>query len=327
MSRWAKLRHLVCSPFGKHHTNADSEGAQNELSKPPPSSKPKHAEATTLRLLVRKGSIVKGTHVPYLNQFLGMLYKVRWVYLATALAAIFILVAFVFGAIFKGLDCIDESYVKISVLTLLQLFGGNGMDSFVSDDLSCLGVACVVSALTIIIQALIVSVVTARFMNPTVKVRIADHLVCKSRNDKRVLQFRVSSRNGHPITDFKVECVWLCPETTKEGESFVKPVPLLFGGLGPTLITPTSYSHYIDEASPFYGMDDIRTCAGSILVLVGGTDSILRTEFDQIHLFTFREIEYDKTFVDCMEVSMMVAARMGVRTQWDLSRFDETQPV
>eukprot|EP00300_Choanocystis_sp_HF-7_P003534 c12700_g1_i1.p1 GENE.c12700_g1_i1~~c12700_g1_i1.p1 ORF type:complete len:329 (-),score=28.22 c12700_g1_i1:192-1154(-) len=201
MSRWAKLRHLVCSPFGKHHTNADSEGAQNELSKPPPSSKPKHAEATTLRLLVRKGSIVKGTHVPYLNQFLGMLYKVRWVYLATALAAIFILVAFVFGAIFKGLDCIDESYVKISVLTLLQLFGGNGMDSFVSDDLSCLGVACVVSALTIIIQALIVSVVTARFMNPTVKVRIADHLVCKSRNDKRVLQFRVSSRNGHPITD------------------------------------------------------------------------------------------------------------------------------
>ncbi len=146
----------------------------------------------------------------------------------------------------------------------------------------------------------------ARVSHPTARVLFARNAVVSLHNGQRALLVRMGNQRRSQIVQAEVNLTLLRSETTAEGEFMRRFYDLpLARARTPVFAMTYTAIHFIDEQSPFYGMDSQRLTDQEIelLVTVNGVDETLGQLVHARYSYLPDEILFGHRYIDMFGVT------------------------
>ena len=168
-------------------------------------------------------AVRNGPCVPVLNSFLGMLYRSTWLGVMTWCVLVFMLAGSILALLSWGVGCTgDMAASDIIILSIAHIisFGEEGSVHDSQDGRACVMVTSLFSFVALLLQAALFAVTASRFINPHVELCISSRLCVVSREGEDWLTLRVAHPQGFMLSNVEIDCMWLEPHVTSEGEHF-----------------------------------------------------------------------------------------------------------
>ncbi len=172
--------------------------------------------------------------------------------------------------------------------------------------------------------ALLTGVTFARFSRPFARVIFSDVAVIAPFEGVPTLMFRAANQRANQILDAEISVSLARQVTTREGMSMRRFEELkLVRARTPLFALSWTVMHQIDSASPLHGAtaDSLYDLQAEIIILLSGTDDALADIIYARHSYLPDEIQWDKRFVDVLEITPT-----GRRIV-DLRRFHDTESL
>lgn len=158
----------------------------------------------------------------------------------------------------------------------------------------------------IVFSAVLTGLTFARFARPQARILFSDKLVVAPRNGVPHLMLRMANWRRNQIVEATLTVLVLVSETTKEGDTMRRPVPLkLVREKNPMFALSWTAMHPIDEDSPFHGadaMEKLRAMRADIFVTLYGLDETLMQTIVARFRYTLDDIVFDAKFADLLAV-------------------------
>lgn len=180
--------------------------------------------------------------------------------------------------------------------------------------------------LGLILVALMTGMTFAKFARPRAQVLFAKRMVVQPRDGVPHLQFRVANWRHNQIVEAQLAVMLLVMETTKEGETLRRPLPLeLVRAKNAMFSLSWLAMHRIDESSPFYGDRDealrrLRGQGAEIFVSLSGMDETMGQQIVARYRYRLDDIAWDARYVDILSID-----ETGRRTV-DYHKFHDVEP-
>jgi inward rectifier potassium channel len=172
--------------------------------------------------------------------------------------------------------------------------------------------------------AIITGLTFVRFARPSARILFSDKMVICPRNGVPHLMFRMANWRRNQIADAQLTVLVLVTETTLEGETMRKPVPLpLVRDRNPMFALSWTAMHPIDASSPFFGdgLEKLRAMNAEIFLSLTGLDETLMQTIAARWRYNLDDIVKDCRFAD-----ILVIREDGVRII-DYDKFHDTVPL
>lgn len=180
--------------------------------------------------------------------------------------------------------------------------------------------------LGLIFVALMTGLTFAKFARPRAQVLFASRMVVQPRDGVPHLQFRVANWRHNQIVEAQLAVMLLVMETTKEGETLRRPVPLeLVRAKNAMFSLSWLAMHRIDESSPFHGDRDevlrrLRAQGAEIFVSLSGLDETMGQQIVARQRYRLDDIVWDARYADILSIDAS-----GRRTV-DYHKFHDVEP-
>lgn len=261
------------------------------------------------------------------------LLRVTWKRFFSIVAAIYVAVNLLFGAIYfslgrnalEGINPQNETErffdsLFFSVQTLATIGYGK-----ISPHGIPANFVVMLEALTGILGiAVITGILFARFSRPTARVLFSHNALLAPHNGEPCLIFRMANKRYNQIVDADVSVVVVINQITKEGQSFRNPFELklqrshsAFFNLSWTVI------HTIDAQSPLHGLSkkDLEKLEAEVIVTITGIDDTFSSTVHAKTSYSPEELITGHRFADILR--KMPDGRIFV----DLHRFHDLVPL
>jgi inward rectifier potassium channel len=155
-------------------------------------------------------------------------------------------------------------------------------------------------------SAVITGLTFARFARPQARILFSDKLVVAPRDGVPHLMLRMANWRRNQIVEATVSILVLTSETTKEGETMRRPVPLkLVREKNPMFALSWTAMHKIEEDSLFYGpdaMEKLRAQRAELFVTLYGLDETLMQTIVARYRYSLDDIIFGARFADLLVV-------------------------
>lgn len=181
--------------------------------------------------------------------------------------------------------------------------------------------------LGMIMVALMTGMTFAKFARPTARVLFANRMVVQRRDGVPHLLFRVANWRHNQIVEAQLAVMVLLVETTREGETLRRPVPLeLVRAKNAMFSLSWLAMHRIDEQSPFFGdpaevIARLRAQKAEVFVSLSGMDETMGQQIVARHRYQLDEIAWEARYADILSVD-----EEGKRTV-DYHKFHDVEPL
>jgi inward rectifier potassium channel len=155
--------------------------------------------------------------------------------------------------------------------------------------------------LGILTLAMITGLFYARFSRATARVIFSNKVIIGKHNGKLELSFRIANERLNQIAEAHMTLHMTKNEISLEGEHTRKFYDLkLEREHSPLFALSWTVRHYIDEKSPFYGMDEakMRDSQMGILASMTGIDETFSQPIIARHAYSAEDIVYNRRFKD-----------------------------
>ncbi len=178
---------------------------------------------------------------------------------------------------------------------------------------------------SILATATITGITFARLARPTARVIFSSKAVMSNRNGVPHLQFRMANWRRNRIAEAQLNVMVLVVETTREGETLRRPVPLrLLRDKNPMFMLTWTAMHAIESDSPFFGPDAFETLGAmkaELFLTLTGIDETFGQTIHTRYRYHLDEIVHNARFADILRTS-----EDGVRTI-DFDKFHDLEKV
>ncbi len=176
----------------------------------------------------------------------------------------------------------------------------------------------------VLVTALTTGLLFAKFSRPTARVLFSRVAVIAPFDGKPTLMFRIANERSNRIVQASVKVAALRNFVTQEGQTMRRLVDLKLHRSDSAMFAITwTVFHTIDEASPFFGLDEAGIAAeqlGIVATLIGLDETLSQTVHAR-HSWDAERIVLNRRFVD-----VLVDNEDGSRTM-DLTKFHDTNPA
>ena len=156
----------------------------------------------------------------------------------------------------------------------------------------------------IVFSAVVTGLTFARFARPQARVIFSDKIVVTPRDGVPHLMLRMANWRRNQIVEAQLTVLVLMTETTKEGDTMRRPVPLkLVRDKNPMFALSWTAMHKIDEDSPFYGpdaMDKLRAMRADIFLTLYGLDETMMQTIVTRFRYSLDDIVFNARFADLL---------------------------
>ncbi len=149
--------------------------------------------------------------------------------------------------------------------------------------------------------AMITGLFYARFSRATARIIFSNKAIIGNYNGKLCLSFRIANERLNQIAEARMTLHLTKNEVSLEGEHTRKFYDLkLERDYSPLFALSWTVRHFIDEKSPFFGMDEEKMRKGQmgILASLTGTDETFSQPIIARHSYSLEDIVYNKRFKD-----------------------------
>lgn len=185
-------------------------------------------------------------------------------------------------------------------------------------------VVSVEALLGIFTMAVITGITFARLARPTAKILFSEKAVIATRNGSPHLHFRMANWRRNQVAEAHLHVMVLMQETTAEGETLRRPVPLkLVRDTNPMFLLTWTAMHPIDADSPFHGADafeKLRKMNAEIFLTLTGLDETLSQTIHTRYRYQLDDIVPNARFSDILRVED------GIRII-DFDKFHDIEPL
>lgn len=158
----------------------------------------------------------------------------------------------------------------------------------------------------IVFSAVVTGLTFARFARPQARILFSDKMVVAPRDGVPHLMLRMANWRRNQIVEAQLSVLILVTETTKEGDTLRRPVPLkLVREKNPVFALSWTAMHAIEEGSPLFGadaMEKLRSMRADIFVTLYGLDETLMTTIVARFRYTLDDIVFNARFADLLTV-------------------------
>ncbi|MEO1339461.1 MAG: ion channel [Myxococcota bacterium] len=177
---------------------------------------------------------------------------------------------------------------------------------------------------SLLFTAMATGLLFAKFATPTSRVRFSRTAVIGMHNGKRTLIFRMANERSNQIVEASMNVVVIRTEQTQEVEQLRRFYDLkLRRHRSPIFSLGWTAYHTIDSDSPLADAtpESLAADESTVLVSLSGTDSTLWQTVYARHAYSWNEIEFDRRFVDLVQV------RQDGSRMIDYAEFHSTVPA
>jgi inward rectifier potassium channel len=149
--------------------------------------------------------------------------------------------------------------------------------------------------------ALVTGLAFARFTKPTARAIFSKVAVISLHNGIPTLMFRMANERGNQILEAQLKLYLLKDELTPEGQFFYRIYELkLLRSQSPSFSLSWTAMHPIDETSPLFNStpESLVENHAQIIVSLTGTDDITHYTVHLRHIYTAKNILFDRQFQD-----------------------------
>lgn len=154
--------------------------------------------------------------------------------------------------------------------------------------------------------ALVTGLTFVRFARPTARILFCDKIVIGPRDGVPHLMFRLANWRRNQVVETQLSVMLLVDETTREGETMRRPMPLeLVRNKNAMFALTWTAMHRIDENSPFFGegaMDRLRTQRAELFVSVTGLDETIMQQISARFRYQLDDIVPNARFADVLSM-------------------------
>jgi len=158
----------------------------------------------------------------------------------------------------------------------------------------------------IVSTAMITGLTFARFARPQARILFSDKMVISKRDGVPHLHLRIANWRRNQIVEASLTVLLLVSETTKEGETLRRPMPLkLVRDRNPMFALSWTAMHAIDETSPFHGdgIEKLRSMKAEIFVTLTGLDETLMQTIVARFRYALDDIVPNAKFADLLTIA------------------------
>lgn len=149
--------------------------------------------------------------------------------------------------------------------------------------------------------ALVTGLAFARFTKPTARAIFSKVAVISLHNGIPTLMFRMANERRNQILEAQLKLYLLQDEVTPEGQFFYRIFELkLLRSQSPSFSLSWTAMHAIDETSPLFDSTPESLVRNHVQIIVSltGTDDITHYTVHLRHIYTAKEIIFDRQFMD-----------------------------
>ncbi|MCX8666151.1 ATP-sensitive potassium channel protein [Acetobacteraceae bacterium B3987] len=157
-----------------------------------------------------------------------------------------------------------------------------------------------------ILTAIITGLVFARFSRPQARVLFSNVVTIFQDGNYPKLNFRLGNLRNTPLMNTSIEAILARTHSDEHGHTSLQLEHLtLVHNHFPVFPVSLSFSHYITEDSPLYGLDQstLETQQARIFLLLNATDPVSAQDVFANHVYTAQEILYGARFVNLLKTS------------------------
>ena len=235
------------------------------------------------------------------------LLKISWLNLFLVYVVFFILINFVFAALYlmrPGSISVAGYDFKSAFFFSVQTFSTVGYG--IITPISLYGNLIVVLEIMtgVVSIAVTTGLVFAKFSKPSAKIIYSKNLLITKFDGENVLMFRMANSRSNNIISANVEMHYLFSSISPEGIKIVRFLPLkLKKSYSPVFSLSWSVFHPIDSDSPFFEKSpkEIKDLRYEFIVILKGTDGTFSQNIYDMNQYQVDDILFNHHFVDILE--------------------------
>jgi inward rectifier potassium channel len=251
---------------------------------------------------------------------------VGWPTFLGAIAALFLVVNFVFAALFAlQSECVAN--VRPGDVADLFFFSVETFSTTGYGDMHPLtfyghSVATLETFVSLIATAGVTGLIFARFSRPRARLLFAGNPIVAAHDGVETLMVRVANARNSFLSEATAKLWWLGPIVTAEGKRYVGFLPLrLLRNENPALSLSWTLFHPIDSSSPLYGKSAEKLVEDQVNIVLNirGVDETSSQEVHSRHAYVADDLRWGHEFVDMFHMDD------DGRRHVDLSKIHDTR--